>query len=120
MRRTVVLLHTRPGQPDHFDWLIDQPEHTHEHRLITFRTPHRPDQQPSFDAEKAPDHRAFYLDYEGPLSQDRGEVSRVAQGTVLEWHMSSNAIHATVIWGESTITYLASDLGASWRFTRHD
>ncbi|MFG0314975.1 MAG: hypothetical protein ACF8LL_12440 [Phycisphaerales bacterium] len=120
MRRTVVLLHTRPGQPDHFDWLIDQPEHTHEHRLITFRTPLRPDQHHRFEAEKAPDHRAFYLDYQGPLSQDRGEVTRVAQGTVLEWHFNENTIHATAKWGESTIKYLATQSGSTWRFTRPD
>lgn len=120
MRRTVVLLHTRPGRPDHFDWLIDQPERTHEHRLITFRTPCRPDQQPQFDAEKAPDHRAFYLDYEGPLSEDRGEVTRVAQGTVLEWLINDQAIHATVKWGASTVKYHATQMGSSWRFTRHD
>ena len=32
-------------------------------------------------ARSLPDHRLAYLDYEGPLSGDRGEVRRVATGT---------------------------------------
>lgn len=38
-------------------------------------------------ARALPDHRLAYLDYEGPISRDRGEVSRVAEGTysVLDW-----------------------------------
>jgi hypothetical protein len=34
-----------------------------------------------------PDHRAAYLEYEGPISGGRGEVRRVERGTyrVLEW-----------------------------------
>lgn len=38
-------------------------------------------------ARPLPDHRIAYLDYEGPISGDRGEVRRVASGTfaTLEW-----------------------------------
>lgn len=32
-------------------------------------------------AERLADHRRVYLEYEGPLSGDRGEVRRVASGT---------------------------------------
>jgi len=36
------------------------------------------------DADLLPDHRAAYLDYEGPISGDRGTVSRWDDGT-FEW-----------------------------------
>lgn len=36
------------------------------------------------NATKVDDHRHAYLDYEGPISQDRGTVSRVCSGTC-EW-----------------------------------
>ncbi len=33
------------------------------------------------DAERLPDHRMMYLDYEGPVSRDRGTVKRLTGGT---------------------------------------
>ena len=36
------------------------------------------------DAETLPDHRMMYLDYEGPVSRDRGSVKRIASGTYQE------------------------------------
>ncbi len=38
-------------------------------------------------AKQLPDHRLAYLDYEGPISGDRGAVRRVASGTYrpIEW-----------------------------------
>lgn len=33
-------------------------------------------------AERLPDHRVDYLDYEGPVSQNRGNVRRLLGGTV--------------------------------------
>ncbi len=38
-------------------------------------------------ARSLPDHRLAYLDYEGPIAGDRGEVRRVAAGTYrpVEW-----------------------------------
>ena len=38
----------------------------------------------SHQADAQPDHRKFYLDYEGPVSNDRGNVSRWDAGT-LQW-----------------------------------
>jgi len=38
----------------------------------------------SFAIEPAPDHRLLYLDYEGPVSNDRGTVVKVDSGE-FEW-----------------------------------
>lgn len=40
-------------------------------------------QAAAFDAERIADHRPLYLEYQGPLSEGRGNVSRVAQGRCL-------------------------------------
>jgi hypothetical protein len=102
MRQTVVLLHTQPNQPDHYDWLIDQPELSEEHRLITFRTTARPDQPGKLIAQKTPNHRAFYLTHQGPLTNNRGRVVRVAAGHAHEWSQTESTIQCLLNWGIQT------------------
>jgi hypothetical protein len=34
----------------------------------------------SQSVERLPDHRTLYLDYEGPISRDRGSVRKIARG----------------------------------------
>jgi hypothetical protein len=41
-------------------------------------------------AERLPDHRLAYLDYEGPVSNDRGTVSRLDAGEFVTLHETSN------------------------------
>jgi hypothetical protein len=120
MRRTVVLLHKRHGFPDHFDWLIDQPDLNAEHRLITFRVVDRPDLCGSFTAQKSPDHRAIYLDYEGELSGGRGEVSRVAEGKVMHLSRGADELRATVKWDGCMRTYIAHCQDGVWLFASAD
>ncbi|MHA7812844.1 MAG: hypothetical protein ACX94C_05565 [Phycisphaerales bacterium] len=118
MRRTVVLLHTQPQKPDHYDWLIDQPELDTQHRLITFRTAHSPDQADAFLAQQAPDHRAMYLDYEGPLSNNRGQVSQVASGHVHIWEQHRDQITCRIQWAERLQDLTATRSGDGWRFAQ--
>jgi hypothetical protein len=73
--RYVVLRHE--GIPDpHYDlmweWRRGSP-------LMAIRC-HEWPMQPDTPFERLPDHRPIYLDYEGPLSGNRGKVSRVASG----------------------------------------
>ena len=42
--------------------------------------------------ERLPDHRAIYLEYEGPISDQRGQVQRVASGTYQVVDYSENQI----------------------------
>ena len=120
MRRTVILRHTRDGFPDHFDWLIDQPDLPMDHRLITYRVPSRPDQQREFMAEKAPDHRAIYLEYEGELSENRGRVVRVAQGIVNLWESDEQRIRCELNWGQHTHLLSGTRMDGQWSFRRID
>jgi len=80
--QTVILKHDTPDGQHHFDWLFAQDEPP-TLKLKTWRVNTRPDQtEPGFtlQTEKIFDHRTTYLTYEGPISDNRGHVKRVAQG----------------------------------------
>jgi hypothetical protein len=80
MPRFVVLTHDHPTL--HWDFMLE-----HEGVLRTWRLAQPPDTQGAICAEALPDHRLAYLDYEGPVSGDRGTVERWDAGTynTLEW-----------------------------------
>lgn len=48
-------------------------------------------------ARSLPDHRLAYLDYEGPVSGDRGEVRRIARGT-----------YDTTLWSDDRVCVIVS------------
>lgn len=85
-RRYVVLFHdgwgvttaASQGRGPHFDWMFEADE-----GLRTWATVERLrlGEADAAEAAELPLHRAAYLDYEGPVSGDRGSVRRVEQGT---------------------------------------
>lgn len=106
--RTTFLQHTLPDGSWHIDWLIEV-EPGEQPRLPTFRLADRPDREgvQSFAGELLPDHRRRYLDYEGPVSGNRGHVRTVAQGDVI----------AVTGWPESLdVTVVLRHDGARWRW----
>lgn len=76
--RYAILLH-RQGEGDHWDFLLEKDEALTAWRLLA--DPLAASPGAVIPAEKLPDHRKLYLSYEGPVSGDRGEVRRVAEGT---------------------------------------
>ncbi len=102
--RTVLLRHVLPDGSEHFDWLT-QP--APDAPLVAFRVVERIDlpECTAFTAQRIPDHRAVYLEYEGEISGGRGRVTRVAAGT------------ATLDLGGDTATVTLS-FGASPRMAR--
>lgn len=70
--RYVILSHDHPIQ--HFDFMLEK-----EGVLETWRLNLLPGNAP-FLAEKIHDHRLKYLEYEGPISNDRGFVVRIDKG----------------------------------------
>jgi hypothetical protein len=74
MPRFVVLTHDHPVL--HWDLMLEQGGF-----LRTWRLVRPPDEASQNDAEALPDHRRAYLDYEGPVSGDRGMVARWDAGT---------------------------------------
>jgi len=80
MPRTVVLRHDHPDSSHHFDWLFEPggtgPADPDARVLITFRlaTPPHTALGETLAATRLPPHRRLYLDYEGPLTGERGTV----------------------------------------------
>lgn len=116
--RFAVLLHQLPEgsrESDHFDLLLE-----HEGTLLTWRLAIEPLLENARSlATKLPDHRLVYLTYEGPISGNRGTVTRVAEGE-LEWDNYPNdfsrplraTLKAAEVWA-LTLTPPA-DVTADW------
>ena len=80
----VLLRHDQPDGTFHFDWMIERepsPQSPPD-GLITFRVQVLIDEPGTiqFEAERLSDHRPAFLDYQGPLTEGRGQVIRVAAG----------------------------------------
>jgi hypothetical protein len=75
MPQYVILDHeTQSGR--HFDFMLDMGG-----VLKTWSLPQPIRPGVEIDAQQLPDHRPAYLDYEGPVSGDRGSVTRWDGGT---------------------------------------
>jgi hypothetical protein len=83
MPRFVVLRHECPpefGKPSHWDVMLEDGG-----ELLTWSVTELPTLGgPAVPATKLANHRLAYLDYEGAVSGDRGEVRRVDRGD-FEW-----------------------------------
>ena len=73
MPKFVVLTHDHPFL--HWDFMLEEGP-----ALKTWRLHQPPDSLGKIAAEPLADHRLDYLDYEGPLSDDRGVVARWDRG----------------------------------------
>ncbi len=73
MPRFVVLEHDHPSL--HWDFMLESGD-----ALRTWRLGHLPRPGIATSCEQLPDHRRAYLDYEGPVSGNRGSVKRVLAG----------------------------------------
>ena len=71
MKRFVVLRHEMPQRPLHWDFMLESSD-----ALRTWALDAEPAVGLSITSEALADHRAVYLDYEGPISGDRGHVTR--------------------------------------------
>jgi hypothetical protein len=72
-----VLLHHDWPTP-HFDLMLEQNDH-----LRTWRLPTTFDGTQSVPVIALREHRLAYLDYEGPVSGNRGQVRRVDSGGLI-------------------------------------
>jgi DNA polymerase Ligase (LigD) len=77
MPRFAILEHDHPDL--HWDLMLEL-----EDTLKTFKLSSPPACDTVMQIKLQPDHRKLYLDYEGPISGDRGSVTRWDSGT-FEW-----------------------------------
>ena len=97
--RFAILRHQLPAdsvRSSHWDLLLEKPNGLDE-ALLTFAATTPPEEWGNATVvQQLPDHRAVYLDYDGPVSGNRGIVCRVVNGT-LQWkEFSTKRLIATV------------------------
>lgn len=114
MPRFVLLEHDHPSL--HYDFMIEWGD-----VLRTWRLDRIPSEAASIPAKPLADHRTAYLDYEGPVSGDRGEVSRIDRGeyevlaesrTSLEVKLAGDRLIGTAILSDWT----RPDSDPAWEF----
>lgn len=79
----------------HWDLMLES-----EGVLWTWALPELPRANISVHCERLADHRIAYLDYEGPISGDRGEVRRVMSGEFNFEDVSDGRIRLLATGGE--------------------
>ena len=92
MPRFVVLHHSMPrptDRPDHWDFMLQR-----DNVLATWAVQALPTSRGAVNAIKLADHRLSYLDYEGPVSGNRGEVTRWDFGEYRLLEMSDELVRA--------------------------
>ena len=114
MPRFAVLRHESP-QGLHWDLLLQMGQ-----ELKTWALPRPPESGVEMACEALPDHRPVYLDYEGPVSGDRGTVARWDQGTYRLQHESDSELVVELagqrLIGRAVLSRAPED-PQRWRFT---
>ncbi len=117
MPRYVVLLHELPpdeGRAPHWDLMLEQTG-----SLRTWALESEPSPAGEIAARQLADHRPFYLEYEGPVSGNRGSVSRWDEGEYrVETETSKELVVAMCgrrLRGLLTLRPLGSAESHSWR-----
>jgi hypothetical protein len=111
MPRFVVLEHDRPVL--HWDLMLEAGD-----VLQTWRLAKPPALGCAIEATALPDHRRIYLDYEGPISGDRGMVRRWDAGLFTETAASTTQQRVIVLDGVKLAggCVLQWVEGTAWRF----
>ena len=112
--RFAILQHLVAGG-EHWDLLIEQSA-----ALATWQLQKEPKANALEinPAKKLPDHRKVYLEYEGPVSNNRGEVKRIDQG-LCEIILSSDTLWCVrlkgqLLIGQFRLQYVEAD---KWTFS---
>jgi hypothetical protein len=88
--------------------------------LATWSLAQPPDAAPAIPARALPDHRLAYLEYEGPISDNRGSVTRWDRGSYQLRQYDRDWVAAVVagekLIGEVTLRRSAEDPGL-WVFS---
>jgi hypothetical protein len=115
MPRFAILDHDHPFR--HWDFLIEAGAVLRAWRLLAEPEPNRP-----ISTELLPDHRPHYLDYEGPISGDRGRVVRWDGGT-FDWELDgADEVRVRLVGGHivGVVTLRRSPAGWIWLWREPD
>lgn len=98
--RYVVLHHTGVEAP-HLDLMFETAPGS---MLRTYRLPQWPVSEGDV-ATALPAHRREYLHYQGPVSNDRGSVERIAEGVIAITHLSQDGQQIQFCFDGSPMTW---------------
>lgn len=100
----------------HWDLLLERPD---QERVPTWRLPAVPVVGAELTAERSFDHRQLYLEYEGPVSGDRGTVRQAARGTLVWREFSETLVAADLqsetLAGRLTLRCGSDSPGGAWK-----
>jgi len=128
-RRTVLLVHRMPDGTVHEDWMLER-DSTDERRLVTFRLATGQLQRAIamlrggahktriiIQADRIPDHRARYLDFQGEIRDGLGRVDRIAAGSVVIHSLTPDLIEARIGFDTAPVLVVAGAAVADelWR-----
>jgi hypothetical protein len=112
MPRFVVLIHDSPVL--HWDFMLEK-----EAALRTWRLSRSPCEPGPIAAEPLADHRLAYLDYEGPVSGNRGTVRRFDRGEYTFVEETDRVVvvelRGGVLVGRATVE--RDDESGGWKFS---
>ena len=112
MPRFAILTHDHPSL--HWDLLLENGS-----SCRTWRLRKAPDTPGDIPAEAIADHRLMYLDYEGPVSGERGTVTQWDAGT-FEWLVNGDDLVKVRLTGRKLtgLARLQQDDDSSWTLRR--
>lgn len=117
-----VLLRHETQEGVHWDLMLDTGSVLTTWRLSADPSAAGPG-SPDISVRRLPDHRRDYLDYEGPVSRNRGYVTRADQGTYCIWEEDSRScilrLSGRRLYGRFRLQSDGPSL-ESWRMTRLD
>jgi hypothetical protein len=114
MPRFVILEHDHPLL--HWDFMLEAGNVLRTWRLEALPAPGR-----TVRAEALGDHRKLYLDYEGPVSGNRGHVTRWDAGD-FTWHLDEGDRLAVILHGQRCrgTAMLARSEAGEWSLVLRD
>ena len=111
MPQFVLLQHDHPEL--HWDFMLESGD-----VLLTWRLDQIPGELAEIEAQALPDHRKAYLDYEGPVSGDRGSVVRIDRGSFELLKSSVGGLTVRLngdrVCGEARLRQLSSRVSNVW------
>lgn len=108
-----AILHHRLDEGEHWDLMLE-----HGDVLLTWQLLREPINRASLPitARRIGDHRKAYLDYEGPLTDNRGTVRRVDSG-IVEFETNTPQYCRFVLSGDRLHgTFILRQEAQSWTF----
>lgn len=113
------MLHHVTGDGEHWDLMLEAGD-----VLATWRLATPPSASTgTIDAHHIGDHRKAYLDYEGPISGDRGHVRRIDRGTYFTVERSADRwiieMNGSLCYGRYLLSRKPNTPAGSWSFGAH-